>query len=111
MKHEVEHSRDQETAAVPARLQRRARRLLAAGATFEETLDELLRRGAEHLNLKAVQDFFRSNPEVQRERIERRRQAAEELKQAWVRAKRDRLRIVANRSWKRYVRDHTKQAA
>jgi hypothetical protein len=79
MKYEAENLA---TAAVPAKLQRRARRLLAAGATFEETLDELRRRGAEHLTLKAVQDFFRSNPEVQRERIERRRQAVEELKQA-----------------------------
>jgi hypothetical protein len=34
------------------------------------------------VSLKAVQDFFRSNPEVQRERIERRRQAVEKLKQA-----------------------------
>jgi len=79
MKHEADNLA---AATVPARLQRRAGRLLAAGATFEETLDELRRRGAEHLTLKAVQDFFRFNPEVQRERIERRRQAVEELKQA-----------------------------
>jgi hypothetical protein len=81
MKHETQNG-DRATAAIPARLQRRAGRLLAAGATFEETRDELLRRGAEQLSLKAVQDFFRSNPKVQRERIERRRQAVEELKQA-----------------------------
>jgi hypothetical protein len=81
MKHEADHNGDRAAAAIPARLQRRARRLLAAGATFEETLAELLRRGAQ-LSLKAVQDFFRSNPEVQRERIERRRQAVEELKRA-----------------------------
>jgi hypothetical protein len=48
MKHDVDPRRDRETAGVPARLQRRARRLLAAGATFEETLNELVRRGAEH---------------------------------------------------------------
>jgi len=84
MKHEANHNGDQATATIPARLQRRARRLLEAGATFEETLQELHRRGAEQLTLKAVQDFFRSNPEVQRERIERRRQAVEELKQALV---------------------------
>jgi hypothetical protein len=82
MRQAADHNNGQATTAIPARLQRRARRLLAAGATFEETLAELRRRGATELTLKAVQDFFRSNPEVQRERIERRRQAVEELKQA-----------------------------
>jgi len=82
MKHEAHHNGDRATGAIPARLQRRAERLLAAGATFEETLDELLRLGAEQLSLKGVQDFFRVNPEVQRQRIERRRQATEELKRA-----------------------------
>jgi len=82
MSHDAGHNGDRATAVIPARLERRARRLLAAGATFEETLDELHRRGAEQLSLKAVQDFFRFNPAVQRERIERRRQAVEELKQA-----------------------------
>ena len=68
--------------AIPVRLQRRARRLLAAGATFEETLRELRRRGAAQVSVEAVQDFFRSSFEVQRERVERRRQAVEELKRA-----------------------------
>lgn len=82
MKQEADNNGDLATPAIPAKLQRRAGRLLAAGATFEETLGELHRRGAEHVTLKAVQDFFRSNPELQRERIERRRQSVEELKQA-----------------------------
>lgn len=83
MKQHADHNGDRAiAAAIPARLRRRAGRLLAAGATFEETLDELFRRGAEQVSLKAVQDFFRSNPEVQRQRIERRRQAVQELKQA-----------------------------
>ena len=67
---------------IPAKLQRRAGRLLAAGASFEETLRELRRRGAEELSLTAVQKFFHSHFEVQRERVERQRQAVEELKQA-----------------------------
>ena len=84
MKQKADNNSDLATPAIPARLQRRARRLLAAGATFEETLSELHRRGAEQLTLKAVQEFFRSDPEVQRERVERRCQAAEELKKALV---------------------------
>jgi len=67
---------------IPPKLQRRAGRLLVAGASFEETLGELHRRGAEEVSLKAVQDFFRSHLEVQRQRIERQRRAVEELKQA-----------------------------
>jgi len=82
MRHEGDNNDDLATLTIPLRLQRRARRLLTAGATFEETLNELRGRGAEQVTLKAVQDFFRSDPEVQRERIERRRQAAEELKKA-----------------------------
>ncbi len=73
---------DQAGSVIPAKLQRRAGRLLAAGASFEETLDELRRRGAEELSLKAVQEFFHSHFEVQRERIERQRQSVQELKQA-----------------------------
>ena len=84
MKHEAENNGDLARPAIPARLQRRARRLLAAGATFEETLSELHGRGAEQLTVKAVQEFFRSDPEVQLERVERRRQAAEELKKALI---------------------------
>jgi hypothetical protein len=82
MKRGTNHHGDLETSAIPVRLQRRAGRLLAAGATFEETLDALQGRGAEQLTLKAVQNFFRSRPDVQRERVERRREAVEELKQA-----------------------------
>ena len=84
MKHKANHNGDRTTATIPVRLQRRARRLLAAGATFEETLHELHRRGAEQLTLEAVQDFFRSNPEVQRERVERRRQAVDGLREALI---------------------------
>ena len=82
MKQGADNNGDLAGSRIPAKLQRRAGRLLAAGATFEETMGELRRRGAEQVSLQAVQDFFRSNPEVQRERIERRRQAVEELKQA-----------------------------
>jgi hypothetical protein len=82
MKLGSDNSGNRAGSVIPAKLQRRAGRLLAAGATFEETLGELRRRGAKQLSLKAVQDFFRSSLEVQRERIERRRQAVEELKRA-----------------------------
>ncbi len=82
MKQGADGNGDVSGSAIPAKLQRRAGRLLAAGASFEETQGELRRRGAEQVSLKAVQDFFRSNPELHRERIERRRQAMEELKQA-----------------------------
>ena len=64
MKYEGENNGDLARFAIPARLQRRARRLLAAGATFEETLSELHGRGAEQLTVKAVQEFFRSDPEA-----------------------------------------------
>jgi hypothetical protein len=64
MKHKADNKGDLATPATPARLQRRAGRLLVAGATFEETLSELHGRGTERLTLKAVQEFFRSDPEA-----------------------------------------------
>jgi hypothetical protein len=82
MKQGAEWNGDLAGSVIPAKLRRRAGRLLAAGASFEETLRELRRRGAGTVSLKAVRDFFRSHLDVQRDRIERQRRAVEELKQA-----------------------------
>lgn len=67
---------------LPLRVRQKARRLLAAGASFEETLAELHERGAKRVSLEAVQEFYRRNATLQRERLEARRRAVEDLKRA-----------------------------
>ncbi len=70
---------------LPVRARQRAGRLLAAGASFEETLADLQEGGAKRVTLEAVQEFFRGNLGLQRTRLERRRQAVEDLKRALAR--------------------------
>ncbi len=67
---------------LPEKLRRLMRKMLREGASFEDTAEAINERTDEAVSLKAVQEFFRSNPRVQQERIRHQLAAAQELKRA-----------------------------
>jgi len=66
---------------LPASLQSRVEQMLVEGATFEETVADLMKQGT-HLTVQAVSRFFFGSVALQRERIRRQMEAAEKLRQS-----------------------------
>ena len=66
--------------ALPFNIKKEAKRLLANGFTFEETTEWINERHPEGVTLAAVADYFRSNLDMQVERVQRLQEVAQELK-------------------------------
>jgi len=72
---------------LPAELQQLVGRMLIEGATVEDVVETLDQRGAEGVTQQAVENFFRSNLPLQRQRIQRQLETAKVLKQALLDAR------------------------
>ncbi|MGH9449837.1 MAG: hypothetical protein ACRD11_04770 [Terriglobia bacterium] len=69
-------------AALSESLQTVVRQMLVDGATFEDVAEAILESGEPPVPLRAIESYFRSNLDIQKERITRRLQTAKALRES-----------------------------
>jgi hypothetical protein len=74
------HSTD--VTRLPARSRKAIDRMLTEGSTFEDVVEAINASGEAKTTLGAVEVYYRSNPSLQKERIQYQAKTARELKQA-----------------------------
>ena len=72
-----------DVARLPEPLRRLVEKMLVEGATFEDVVQAVNERGDEGVTQSAVQNFFRSNLELQKQRVRHQVETAEALKAAF----------------------------
>jgi len=84
--------------------------MLIDGATFEDVVEAVNKRGGPGVSLTAVQNFFRSNLELQKQRIRRQVEDFEKLKAALGNPDTAEARLAAATLFSGYMRLYRKDA-
>lgn len=67
---------------LPTSLQEVIRRMLVDGATFEDVAEAIAESGEQQVPLRTIESYFRSNLDIQKDRITRQLQTAKVLREA-----------------------------